>query len=179
MNDNGIRSFEDRVNGNALSREVVYAVNQVLEATKTQILSHQQVQLLVECLTSHYSDYFKGATASLSNVEDSFENDPKYGAEFDLSDEVNQQIRAVRALRNHVLDESGNIKDGSGPRDVKEMIASSNTLLSSLMKFHDKIINQNRMRLIEQATVEAVKTLPTENQEIFFQKLQEGLDKIG
>jgi len=174
-----IRDFENQLEVNALSKELVYAVNQIMEAAETQVLSHQQVQLLAERLTDYYPDYFKNTTSARSGVATTSEDDPGYGAHFDISNEVNEQIKAVRALRSLVMDDSGNINEGYTARDAKELIGSSNTLLGSLMKFHDKIINQNRMRLIEQATIEAVKTLPEEQQELFFTKLQSGLDAIA
>lgn len=172
-----IRDFEEEVESHSLSKELVYSVNQILEAAQTHVLSHQQVQLLSEGLTGSYPDYFSGAKAART-LGDGIPIDPQYGADFDLAGEVNEQIKAVRALRSMVISEDGKIADGYTARDAKELIASANTLLGSLMKFHDKIINQNRMRLIEQAAIEAVKTLPEEQQELFFTKLQEGLDKI-
>lgn len=178
MTNSSIRDFESEVSGNSLAKELVYSVNQIMEAAETHVLSHQQVQLLSERLVGCYPDYFKGLSTSRNGVSGEA-NDPGYGADFDLASEVNEQIKVVRALRKKVLDENGDIAEGYGARDAKELVASANTLLGNLMKFHDKIINQNRMRLIEQATVEAVKTLPDEQQEVFFSKLQEGLDKIG
>jgi len=171
-----IRSFEEGLGEGSLNKQLVYAVNQIIDAARQQAISEQQMQLLADTLVDSYPAYFRAA--GVVSRGSGSRTDPGYGANFDLAEEVNEQIKAVRALRDMIMDENGQIKDGHTPRDAKELISSSNTLLGSLMRFHDKIINQNRMRLVEQATVEAVKTLPEEQQEVFFETLQKGLDKV-
>lgn len=169
-----IRDFEDDQT-NSLSKEIICSIDQVLEAANNLILSDQQLRLLSDTLTSTYPTYFVAANGASANLR---AEDPEYGAAFSLADEVNAQIRMVRALRATILDEDGAIIQGSSARDAKEVISSSSTLLTSLMKFHEKIINQDRMRLIEQATIEAIKTLPDEQQEKFFSYLSEKLEMI-
>ena len=102
-----------------------------------------------------------------------------YGAEFDFKAEIDSQIRAVKAMRNSVLTESGAIKAGMGARDIKEVVTASNTLLQTLLKTHDKIINYERMRAVEKATIEVVQTLEDSAQATFFTRLEEELDKIA
>lgn len=166
-----IRDFEQSEAGSALTAALVDAVNTVAEAAANQILSHQQVMLLADVLPHGYPDQFstKGARAV---------DDPNYGADFDLAKEMNEQIRVVRALRNMLTDEDGNIVKGTSPREAKELISTSGTMLQNLMKFHDKIMNTDRMRMIEQATIAAVKTMPVDQQEIFYSHLEKSLSKI-
>ena len=102
--------------------------------------------------------------------------DPQvYGADFDMADEVNQQILAVRAMRESIMEE-GRIKDGIATREVKEVIAASNTMLSALMKFHKEIINLHRMRAIEKATIKVLKDMGHE--EKFLEQLETELEAI-
>lgn len=171
--NNGIRKFEQSESATALVKELVNAVNLICESADTGVLSHQQVELLAHKLPEAYPEAFRGLGADMP-IED-----PNYGADFDMSTEVNDQIRTVRALRSMVLDENGSIKQGYSARDAKELISASGTLLGSLMKFHDKIINQSRMRMVEQSTVEVIKTLPDEAQALFFETLKAKLEAIG
>jgi len=170
--NNGIRTFEHSEAATALVKELVNAVNLICESANTGVLSNQQVELLAHTLPEAYPEAFEGQGAGAS-VED-----PNYGADFDMSVEVNDQIRTVRALRAMVINENGTIKTGYTARDAKELISASGTLLGSLMKFHDKIINQSRMRMVEQATIEVIKTLPEDSQVKFFETLKIKLEAI-
>ena len=175
-----IRGFEDHLQTSTLSTELVQSIDQIIDAAEASILSEQQLRMLADSLVGHYPQFFSvGSGNGEEGQHRGSADDPGYGADFDLADEVNEQIKAVRALRQTIMDDSGTIREGVQARDVKEMVSSSNTLLGSLMRFHDKIINQDRMRLVEKATIEAVKTLPEEQQEIFFDTLQKGLDAIS
>jgi len=158
-----------------LTTDLNVSIVTVADAAEAKVLTAAHLASLLEPLVEFYPKIF--AKASL--LTDSASGDPGYGADVDLSEEVNSQIRVVRSLRNLIMDpETGAIKEGYTPRDAKELIGSSNTMLSSLMKFHDKIINQERLRATEQATIEAVKDLPQESQDKFFAKLEEALKAV-
>ena len=163
--------FEDTLN-----TDLVVSVSTVVEAAAARVLTSVHLDVLLKALTDSYPDTFaKAGTASAGRGTE----DPEYGADFDLVQEMNDQIRVVRALRNKVIDpETGAIKGDHSARDAKELIGSSNTMLASLMKFHDKIVNQDRVRAIEHATIEVVKTLPKESQEKFFEALEQALAAI-
>lgn len=102
----------------------------------------------------------------------------EYGANFDLKAEVAQQIRSVRAMRNQVMDSAGRVNEGMQPRDVKELVTASTTLLKMLVNVHEQVINFDRMKAVEDATVEAIKTLPQEAQNAFFEELDRRLEEI-
>lgn len=79
----------------------------------------------------------------------------EYGTGFDLGAEVEAQIQAVRAVRGTVM-ENGRIIKGVSSREAKEVISSGSTLLNTLMKFHEKVLNMDRLRLLEAAVIEVL-----------------------
>ncbi len=159
----------------ALNTDLIVSVSTVSEAADARLLSQPQIEMLFESLRAAYPATFSTPGSNLGTASP----DPGYGADFDLAEEVNAQIRVVRSLRNMIVDpETGAIREGHSARDAKELIGSGNTMLASLMKFHDKIINQDRVRAMEQATIEAVKDLPQPAQDKFFNKLEDALAAI-
>ena len=101
-----------------------------------------------------------------------------YGPEFDMGKEVEMQILAVRAMRNSIMP-GGIVRPGTPAREVKEVVTASSTLLTTLLKTHEKIMSYDRQRAIEEATVEVIKTLPDEQRDQFFKLLEESLSAIG
>jgi hypothetical protein len=101
----------------------------------------------------------------------------EYGAEFDINEEVQMQIMAVRAMRDSIMP-GGRMRVGVPAREMKEVVTASSTLLNTLLRTHEKILNYDRQRAIEEATIEAISTLPDENKELFFKALGENLSAI-
>ena len=99
-----------------------------------------------------------------------------YDASFDLAGEMASQIQAVRAIRAHVFDERGSIKEGISSREAKEVISSGSTLLASLMKYHKDVMNMDRLRKLEQSVVEALKEVDPDLQEDVMQRLEERME---
>ena len=100
-----------------------------------------------------------------------------YGPEFDIADEISQQITAVRALRESVLP-GGVVRAGLPAREIKDAISASSTLITNLMKHHDKILGFERSRAVELAVSETIKTLSDEDRATFMKKLEENLSAI-
>ena len=98
-----------------------------------------------------------------------------YGAGFDLASEVEQQILAVRAARDHVMTRDGRLKSGFSSRDAKDLVTAGSTLLQSLMKHHAEIMNIERMRALEQAVIETLKKADPEIAKSVISKLEERL----
>lgn len=123
----------------------------------------QRIKTLVEQHASHLSS-----------------NKPEgYGANFDFTVEIDHQLRAVAAMRRKILHPvTGEILEDVPIREVKECLGAANTLTSALLKNHEKIINFERMRAIEQATVGAVQTLPPAQRDAFMAELNERLGRI-
>lgn len=88
------------------------------------------------------------------------DRDPvEYGANYDIKIEVQNLIEAVRAMRDTVIDEQGRAKEGITPREIKETVTATTSLMTLLMKSHAKLMNFDRMRALEQATVETLQEL--------------------
>lgn len=102
----------------------------------------------------------------------------EYGAHFDMAAEVSAQIKAVRAMRRSVMTDAGTVQPGVAARELKEVVSASNTLLQTLLKTHERLLNFDRQRALEAATVTAVETLPEENQQTFFKALEAELEAI-
>lgn len=101
----------------------------------------------------------------------------EYGASFDIKEEVQMQIMAVRAMRNAVMP-NGRVRPGLASREVKEVVTASSTLLNTLMKTHDKIMSLERQRAIEEAVTTSIQTLPEEQKKQFLATLAENLSTI-
>lgn len=104
--------------------------------------------------------------------------DNGYGANFDFKREISAQLSAVRAMRAKVMTSTGQIKENIPTREVKEALSAANTLTASLMKNHEKIMNFDRQRALEQATIAAIEAMSDEIKEIFFNDLNARLEKL-
>jgi len=103
--------------------------------------------------------------------------DVEYGADFDLKDEVQAQIMAVRAMRDAVMP-GGRVRQGVPAREVKEVVTASSTLLNTLLKMHEKVLSFDRQRAIEEAVTDTIRTLPDEQQKLFMTALEDNLSRI-
>lgn len=137
--------YDDPLDGVVLhSSDLDDHVNTLL--THRHYLSQAQVDRIARALRI---DVEESAPRQAAGME--------YGADFDMAYEVQQQITAVRAIRDHVMDSRGRLREGITARDAKEVVTSGSTLLSSLMKFHSSVVNMERLRLLERAVVEVLR----------------------
>jgi len=150
----GIHAFDEEI-GPDLSSEVAAILMAPAELTDDQALA------LYTLLTPRFT-----------------ENSVTYGADFDLVAEVEAQILAVRAMRDSVILPGGRVKNGVPARELKEVVTASNTLLQTLMKTHERVLNYDRQRALEAATVAAVEGLPEEAKQAFFSALEKELSAI-
>jgi hypothetical protein len=88
-----------------------------------------------------------------------------------LLTEVQEQMAFLKTFRERITARGA----GSTTREVKDMIQASSTLFTMLTKLNVEITNQARLRKIEDATVEVIKTLDAERQQQFFSQLEEAL----
>lgn len=85
-----------------------------------------------------------------------------YGADYDIAAEIQQLLQAVRAMQGSVMSEDGRILQGITPREMKEVVTASSSLMSLLMKSHEKLMTFDRHRALEQATVQILQDLSDE-----------------
>lgn len=145
----------------ALKEDLRHALEQVL--TYASFLSRDQRDRLREALSKF--DPVEGVT--MSAVE--------YGAGFDLAGEVEAQIAAVRAVRATVIGSDGRILPGISSREAKEVISSGSTLLTTLMRFHEKVQNLDRLRKLESSVLDALREVDPDLQEEVIKRLEDKL----
>lgn len=101
-----------------------------------------------------------------------------YDANFSVADELSLQIQAVQALRQHVFP-GGRLKQDASIREAKEVITTCNQMIKTLMDSHERIMNMERMRAIESATVDVLSEMSEKDKEMFLERLELKLAEIG
>ena len=101
-----------------------------------------------------------------------------YGPDFDIREEIERQLVAVRAMRDAVITPGGQVRPGTQIREIKEVVTASSTLLTTLMKVHEKVMSFDRSRAIEEAVTTTMQKLPDEERKAFFAVLEENLARI-
>lgn len=107
-----------------------------------------------------------------------------YDADFDMTAEIGLQISAMRAMRSTVIDSNGEIvKNADGKaavstRELKEVVTGCSTSIQMLMKYHERLVNFDRMRALERATIKTARTLPEDLQAQFFKTLENELTAV-
>lgn len=98
-----------------------------------------------------------------------------YGADFDVSAEIGEQITLVRAMRARLINSDGQLNERFSAKEAKEIMGASNALNQTLMKFQAQITNFQRLIKVENAVKAALSTLPREAQEEYLRVLEEQL----
>lgn len=88
----------------------------------------------------------------------SFNPEDEYGANFDLKKQVQMLIDAVGAMKDTVMP-GGRMREDVTPREMKEVVSSASQLMNLLMKYHRELMSMDRMRILEQCTVEVLQGL--------------------
>lgn len=87
-------------------------------------------------------------------------DDETYDETFSMADEVKEVMAAVRLLRKSIYAVGGRkLREGVTISEAKDVISMSNTMINTLMKSHEKIMNMERYRAVEQATVDVLREL--------------------
>ena len=95
--------------------------------------------------------------AGFRHIDDN-DNPIVYDESYDLKDEISRQITAVRALQNMVIT-NGRVVDGVSAREVKDTVATANSMIGTLMRHHEELMSMDRRRAIEQSTVEVLQEM--------------------
>ena len=158
-----LTEFEDTLN-----TTLAQSVQAVVHATRNRLLGAQQIADLSSALMEMYPAHF--------NMSDGDIDDPEYGADFDLSKVINDQIRMIEAIKRKVTNSNGSIKDDVSVKEARELITSSSSVIQQLMKHQKDLININRQQALEASVIKAVKTLPQDAQTEFFNTLEDLLE---
>lgn len=95
------------------------------------------------------------------------------GEDFDLHQEIVDQLRAVKALRKSVVSSSGNLE--AGIRDTKEALSATTSLLTLLTKIQGDVYNQDRIRRVQKTTIEVLNDVDPELRDKFVTLLEQRL----
>jgi hypothetical protein len=85
-----------------------------------------------------------------------------YDAAYDMRNEMEMMLSTCRAMRNHVLD-GDRVRDGIAFRDLKDFMTSVSSMMSTMMKNHEKLMTMDRHRAVEQATIQVLKEIGGED----------------
>ncbi len=123
-----------------------------------------------------YENFYRSVLPSLdsgqlrdlrSRIDERLPNDrisTVYDTTYDIRVEVEGLISAVRAMQMTVMD-NGVLRSGITTKEMKEVVTSTTTLLSLLVKTHEKFMGFDRQRALELATVEVLRELSGEKGE--------------
>lgn len=100
-----------------------------------------------------------------------------YDANFSVADELTLQIQAVQALRQHVFP-GGRLKPDASIREAKEVVTTCNQMIKTLMDSHQRVMNMERFRAVEQATLDVLGELGDDLKEQFLARLEIKLEEI-
>jgi len=102
----------------------------------------------------------------------------EFDSEFDLSQELTNQLKALQSIRDRIFSSDGRIKEGSSVKEAKDFMSSSGSLLQMLQKSRSELINIDRMQAIEEATIDTMRELGEDVIDDFSARLKEKLDRI-
>lgn len=98
-----------------------------------------------------------------------------YGADFDVSQEIGEQLAIAKAMRARLLDEEGRLNERFSAREAKEVMSACSTLIGVLMKSQQELLSFRRVLMVENATKRALDTLPREAQDAYLHELERQL----
>lgn len=138
----------------------------------------------VELLVQHANYVTQELWSRLQGIGRQFndgkvEVDTSYGADFSMANELAAQIRAVRAMRDRIMRIDGTLSADISTREAKEVVGSMTSMMNTLMKHHQKVVNMERLRMLESSVVEVLGEVDEEVKEMVLVKMEEKLANIG
>jgi len=120
-----------------------------------------------------YADHSdRVALAALLNVSYTEINpshtDFRIDSPVDILDEVQEQMKLVRTIRMQIHSKGLD----ANPKDLQSLVGVTTTLFAMLTKYNADIMNQDRIKSIENAVTHSIKTLSPEIQEAYFAELE-------
>ena len=140
-----------------------------------QIDLSQEVEMIASTPTSLTLDQVGALHIALQEVSDP---EDTYGPDYSISNEVQSQLHLISAMRNSVISEAGRVLAGVTSRELRDVVGSSGTMLANLVKIHERVINFDRMRAVENSVAETIREYPEDFQDKFFALLKTKLEAI-
>ncbi len=125
------------------------------------VLSTFTIASAIEFLQDNEAFFTPEHTQALQRLKvwDKAESEP-----IDLLTEITCQLSMLRDVRLRLMSKP----EDFGAKDFKDLVVTTGNMFSMFTKLQAEIVNQKRLKMLEYSTIEAVKTLPKEAQEIFF-----------
>ncbi len=158
-----MKDFEADLGDDKLAPFAVSALGTAFETVVTAIQGH------------FIPDY---ELRKLLDVLPAQEDSQEFGADFDMSQELTNQLQALQAVRNKIFSSDGRLAEGQTIKEAKDFMSSSATLLQLLQKSKSEFINIERLQAIEEATIDTIKELGEDKTKLFLNNLKDRLEKI-
>lgn len=122
----------------------------LIKALELRRVTPTMLKELMMAVRAH-TEYFKHAEAGPKE---------KFDEKFSLSEEMGEMIASIRALRKTVFCPlTGGLVEGQKLSDARDIMTTSNQMMTMMVKTQEKILNIERFRAVEQATIDVLKVL--------------------
>jgi hypothetical protein len=135
---------------------------------------------VIDYLTEHWTYVkhpHKVKLAALLNLsyspKQTEQSDFRVGEPVDMLTEVQEQMTMVRVIRSRIM----SLGENADPKALQSLVSTTTSLFAMLTKYSSEMVNQDRIKKIEAAVVEAITTLPKEIQEKYFETLEKLLSE--
>lgn len=164
----------DSAAGSETERQAIeLSLQAIVEQITAGKLSERQAYLLIDAFFSSPP----GKYPELSII------DSETNGEFNLEEEIHNQIAMLKRMRKKLTREDGTIDSKISYKEIKEVVSSCSTVMGTLMKYHKDAKTIQRNRAVEQATIHAIESMAErygdENiSQEFLEKLKEQLEQL-
>jgi len=146
-----LHDFETEVSASALDPNQRRAFSLVMGMLTQGTLPFPMVKEIATALKAY---------GSHGQPDETSVEDDVYDETFSMAEEVHEVMKAVKLLRKSIMAPGGKaLKKDITTTEAKDVISMSNTMINTLMKSHEKIMNMERYRAVEQATVDVLREL--------------------
>jgi len=101
----------------------------------------------------------------------------EFDENFSIADELTSQIQAVQALRQHVFP-GGRFKSDGSVKEAKEVLTTCNQMVKTLVENHERVMNMERFRAVEGATLDVLADMSDELKNTFLTRLAQKLEDM-
>jgi hypothetical protein len=79
---------------------------------------------------------------------------------FSIAGEIAETVKILRSLRRSLFCPlSGNLLEGKDIGEARDLLTTSNSLITTMLKTQEKVINMERFQAMEDATIETLKAI--------------------
>lgn len=79
---------------------------------------------------------------------------------FSIAGEIAETVKILRSLRASMFcPVTGKLLEGKDVGEARDLLTTSNSLISTMLKTQEKVINMERFQAVEDSTIETLKTI--------------------